>query len=164
MASRTYERTEYVNLKVSKNYYTKCEETEERSSLVIISIPVAEFFSSDFLCQFRVRNELRKKRNSKQKWDIHQELEYVVGHVPGVGADSPGARVGEHDRGVGGGEGVPHGVGRDVRQVHQHPQAVHLADYLQAERGEAAAARGGLAAVHQGGVGPARNRIGKKMF
>ncbi len=108
------------------------------------------------------RAERTKKEIILINKKIHQELEYVVGHVPRVGADSPGARVGEHDRGVGGGEGVPHGVGRDVRQVHQHPQAVHLADYLQAEEGEAAAARGGLAAVHQGGVGPARNRIGIK--
>ena len=61
------------------------------------------------------------------------------------------AGVGEDDRRRGGVQGVVHGLRRDVGEVDQHPEAVHLAHHVAAEIGEAAVLR-----LVGGRVGPRR--------
>ena len=77
----------------------------------------------------------------------------LVGDVARVIGDSPGAGVGEHDRRLGRVERRGHRRRRDVAQVDQHPEAVHLADDLDAERRQAVVLR----RVGRG-VGPAGRR------
>ena len=45
-------------------------------------------------------------------------------------------RMREHDRGGTGGERGLHGLGRDMTQIHQHPQAIHLVDHLDSKRSQ----------------------------
>ena len=52
-------------------------------------------------------------------------------------ADGPGRGVGEDHRGRRDRQGIPHGVGRDVGQIHQHAEPVHLPDDLTTELAQA---------------------------
>ena len=83
-----------------------------------------------------------------------QLLEDLVGDVPRVGRDREGAGVAGDERGLRDAEGVGHRRGRDVGDVHEHPQPVHLADHPLAERREAVAP-GGV----DGGVGPVQRGV-----
>ncbi len=73
----------------------------------------------------------------------------VVRHVAQVMAERAGRRMGENHGGLGNLEGRPHRFIGDVRQVHQHAQAVHLAHNLLAEGRQAVMHR-----LVRGGIGP----------
>ena len=98
--------------------------------------------------------------------------EHVVGDVAGVVGHRAAGRVREDDGPRGGGEGVAHGRGRDVREVDEHPDPVHLPHHLAAERREPAV-RGlvgggvrprGVAVVRQGQVAhPAAAQLAERV-
>ena len=75
--------------------------------------------------------------------------EDVVGHVARVVADGAGRGMREDDRRAGDAQGVGHRVGRDVAQVDEHAEPVHLEHDLLAELREPAQPR-----RVGGGVGP----------
>ncbi len=83
-------------------------------------------------------DEARDERHHAQAAVVPQALEHVVGHVAGVVAQGAGRGVGEHRRRLRDVEGVAHRVCRDVREVDEHAQPVHLPDHLVPERGQAA--------------------------
>lgn len=63
-------------------------------------------------------------------------LQYFVRHVSWVLAEGTSRRMREDDGRLAGGEGIFHGLGRDVRKVNHHAQAVHLQDdFLWAKEG-----------------------------
>ena len=52
--------------------------------------------------------------------------ENLVRHIPVVIKDSPGAAVGEYDRGCGDVKDIIHSMSRHVGDVHHHAEPVHL--------------------------------------
>ena len=58
-----------------------------------------------------------------------QKVQDVIWDVTAVGAEGKGAGMAEDDRGGGDVQRVVHGVQGRVRQVHQHPQPVHLSHH-----------------------------------
>src|SRR5712664_2102403 len=75
--------------------------------------------------------------------------DHVVGHVARRDAKGAAGGVGGKDGGFAGGDGVGEGFVGDVGDVDEDAEAVHFADYVFAEVGEAVV--GGLVG---GGVGP----------
>lgn len=57
-------------------------------------------------------------------------LEHSIGDVARVVAECTCTAVAKDDRCLGNVEHVVHGVHRDMREVHEHAQAVHLAHHL----------------------------------
>ena len=76
--------------------------------------------------------------------DLVRDVAHVVGHRSGPGVREDHGRLGDVERGG-------HRPGRDVTEVDQHPEPVHLAHDLATERGQAVVLR----RIGRG-VGPAR--------
>ena len=76
--------------------------------------------------------------------DLVRDVAHVVGHRSGPGVREDHGRLGDVERGG-------HRRGRDVAEVDQHPEPVHLAHDLATERGQAVVLR----RIGRG-VGPAR--------
>ena len=75
--------------------------------------------------------------------------EHVIGHVARGAAERAAGGVGSENRGFGGGKNVVEGFVADVRDVHDDAKAVHFADDVLAEIGEAV-----VLGLVGGGIGP----------
>jgi hypothetical protein len=80
---------------------------------------------------------------------LRRQLQHVVGHVTRMRRQGVGRRVREDHRGLAHPQGVLHGIRRNVRQIDQHAQPVHLGDHPFAEFGHAL-----VPGFVGGGVGP----------
>ena len=82
---------------------------------------------------------------------LGHQAQHAVGHIARMGRHRPRRRMGEDHGGLGHPHGVQHGLFRDVAEVDHHPQPVHLAHNLLAERRQAAPLRRIGGAVGPGG-------------
>ena len=64
---------------------------------------------------------------------LGQGHDHIIGHVARVVGQRPARRMRREDRRLADLQRVPKGLVGDVRDVHHHAQAVHLADHLLAE-------------------------------
>ena len=87
---------------------------------------------------------------------FRQPAQHVVRHVARVVRHRPGGGMGEDDRRLGHVECVVHASRRDVRDVDQHAQPVHLAHHFLPERGESSEFGELAAGVRPGEVGAVR--------
>ena len=85
-----------------------------------------------------LRDEARHERHHHHAAGPAHLLEDVVGHVAGDVGDGAGRGVREQHRRIAHLDRLPHRVGRDVAEVDQHAEPVHLAHHVLAEVGEAA--------------------------
>ena len=100
------------------------------------------------------RDELRHEGHHHHAAVLRQPGENRVRHVARMVHQRARGRVREDDRRLGHVERIAHGPGRDVRQVHEHAQPVHLAHHLAPELRESAVPR----AVERG-VGPVERHV-----
>ena len=84
-----------------------------------------------------LRDEARHERHHHHAAGPAHLLEDVVGHVAGDVGDRAGRGVGEHHRRIAHLDRLPHRVLRDVAEVDQDAEPVHLAHHVLAEVGEA---------------------------
>ena len=82
--------------------------------------------------------EVRHERHHADAVLLTQSLQHIVRNVAGHVADDAGGGVREHDRNLADRQSVAHRVGRDVAEVDQHADAVHLAHHLDAKSGQTA--------------------------
>jgi hypothetical protein len=79
------------------------------------------------------RHERRHERHHAHAAVVGQAPKHVVRHVAGVVGDGPARRVAEDHRRLRAVEGVTHRGRRDVREVDEHADPVHLGDDLATE-------------------------------
>jgi len=82
--------------------------------------------------------------------------DHVIGHVAGGAAEGAAGGMGSEDRSFRSGENVVKSFVADVRDVHDDAEAIHFADDILAEIGEAVVlglVRGGIGPIGVAGVG-----------